>query len=169
MGTLAATPARWNLLTQQTLFGELKRPDPRSPGAFVYSNDGWEGYPATRERILRRWVEAGVSNPVALGGDIHTFTAADLELDGRIVGSEFVGGSITSLGGDRATWDRLGQVNPRIAFADGEVRGYGLVEITPEACDVRFRAVESALVPRSPIRDLARFVVEDRARGLKRA
>jgi alkaline phosphatase D len=159
------TDARWNLLAQQYLMGELKLEDGR------VSNDCWDGFVQTRRRILEGWRDAKVSNPVVLGGDIHCFFAGDLALEpnGKPIASEFVGGSITSLG--RANSDIAAAVarNPHLKFGDGERRGYGRLELTPKACTVAFRAVDNALVRNSPVRDLAAFVVENGAAGLKRA
>jgi alkaline phosphatase D len=66
----------------------------------LVSNDGWNGYAQTRRRILEGWRDHKVANPVVLGGDVHTFFAADLSLEagGKPIASEFVGGSIASLG-----------------------------------------------------------------------
>jgi alkaline phosphatase D len=162
---LRDSTARWNLLGQQTLMGGATGADGR------VSNDGWDGYVATRRRILETWRDHAVSNPVVLGGDVHAFFAGDLSLDpgGAPVASEFVGGSISSLGMDDAVMASLLAANPRLAFGDGVTRGYGLVDLTPKDCVVTFRGVETALQPASPVRDLARFVVEDGVRGLTRA
>ncbi|MBI1197614.1 MAG: alkaline phosphatase [Phenylobacterium sp.] len=162
---LRGSTARWNLLGQQTLMGPLDTPDGQ------VSNDGWDGYVATRRRILETWRDHKVANPVVLGGDVHAFFAGDMSVEpgGPPVASEFVGGSISSLGMDAATMAAVLAANPRLAMGDGETRGYGLVDLTPDACAVTFRAVASALEPVSPIRDLARFVVENGQAGLKRA
>jgi alkaline phosphatase D len=162
--TLKASRARWNLLGQQTLMGEYKLDDGR------FSNDGWDGYAQTRRRVLETWRDARVSNPVSLGGDVHVFFAGDLELErGKPIASEFVGGSIASLGRDNLTLAKRLVTNPHLKFAEGEKRGYGLVEVTPRTCAVTFRAVENSAVRASPVRDLARFVVEAGEPGLKRA
>jgi alkaline phosphatase D len=159
------TPARWNLLGQQTLMNEVITPDGR------VSNDGWDGYAQTRRRILKGWRDHKVSNPVVLGGDVHSFFAADLALEpgGPPIASEFVGGSITSLGRPKEVVDGMMRVNPHIRFGDGQTRGYGRVDITPTDCTVTFRGVENALLPKSPVRNLAKFVIEDGEAGLKRA
>ena len=168
MDTLAGSQARWNLLTQQYVMGELERIAPT--GERRYSNDGWGGYAQTRGRILQQWRDAKVANPIALGGDIHTFIAGDLGLErGRPIGSEFVGGAISSLGAENAAMARLAANNPHIKFTEGETRGYGRVDLSRSECRVTFRGLESALVPRSPIRDLARFTVEAGRAGLQRA
>ncbi|WP_293901714.1 alkaline phosphatase D family protein [Phenylobacterium sp.] len=165
-GQFRASQARWNLLAQQYLMGEFA-----GEGGKKVGNDGWDGYVQTRRRVMEGWRDAKVSNPVVLGGDIHCFFAGDLAMapGGKALASEFVGGSISSLG--RPNIDivqRLGW-NPHLKFGDGETRGYGRLDITPKACTVTFRGVENALVSRSPMRDLARFVVEDGEAGLKRA
>ena len=58
--------------------------------------------------------------------------------------------------------------NRRLTYGEGETRGYGQVELTPKTCTVTFRGVENALVAKSPVRDLAKFVVEDGVAGAKR-
>lgn len=165
MTALGRTRARWNILAQQYAMGELRRPGAEPK----FSNDGWDGYPQTRERILRRWADAKVSNPLVLGGDIHTFLAGELKLGDRVVAGEFVGGSISSLGGEAAVRAAVMAANPHIRLMNPVHRGYGLVELTPQHAEVTFRAVRSALVPTSEAFDLARFVVEDGAPGLKAA
>lgn len=165
MEALGASHARWNLLGQQYVFEEVARP---TLTGRPYNKDGWGGYAQTRRRILERWRDARVSNPVALGGDIHCFVAGDLALEGGpTLGSEFVGGSISSLGTDNPTLQALMANNPSLKFMDGERRGYGRVVITPDGCDVAFRAVDNALVPMSPVRDLVKFHVEAGRPGLQ--
>lgn len=165
--TLAQSKAQWNLLAQQTLMAELQLGDPAQQATRMYSSDGWDGYPANRARILQRWREAKVSNPIALGGDIHAFAAADLtEIpDGPPVAATFVGGSITSLGGES---DAFAAKNAHIKQFDGKVRGYGRVDLTPKDSRVTFRTVENALVPTSSVRDLASFALEDGRPGVHR-
>ena len=163
MDTLGASRARWNILGQQYAMGELRRAGPEA----LWSNDGWDGYAQTRDRILARWDEARVSNPIALGGDIHCFIAGDLErTPGRPVASHFVGGAISSGGAQQSDMDKLRGANPATLYAEGETRGYGRVDLTPGGCDVTFRGVRSALVPESPGFDLARFHVESGRPGL---
>jgi len=163
MKTLASTTAQWNVLAQQYQMGELKRPGPE----LRYSNDGWDGYPASRQRIVDQWSKAKVSNPVVLGGDIHCFIADELGADpDRPAASAFVGGSISSLGAPNADLKKLADANPHLRFTDGEKRGYGRVDLTAKGCDVTFRAVQNALVEQSPAFDLAKFHVEAGRAGM---
>jgi alkaline phosphatase D len=166
MKTLASTTAQWNVLAQQYQMGELKRPGPE----VRYSNDGWDGYPASRQRIVDQWTSAKVSNPVVLGGDIHCFIADELGSDpDRPAASAFVGGSISSLGAPNADLQKLADANPHLRFTEGEKRGYGRVDLTASGCDVTFRAVQNALVESSPAFDLASFHVEAGRAGMHKA
>ncbi|MET0138267.1 MAG: alkaline phosphatase D family protein, partial [Sphingobium sp.] len=160
MERLGDSRAQWNLLAQQTLMHEQLRPDPTAPdGPFKVPADNWTGYPASRDRVLRRWAEAGTSNPVALGGDIHAFAASDLSHpdrpDGPPVASEFVGGSISSLFHD-ANYKALAR-KAGLAFAENELRGYGRMDLTPAAASIAFRGVADARREDSGISDIARF------------
>ncbi|WP_174275266.1 alkaline phosphatase D family protein [Sphingomonas bacterium] len=158
---LGRTRARWNILAQQTVMSSLRRVDPdHRDGPPLFSTDVWAGYPAARDRIVRRWADAGTPNPIAIGGDIHSFLAADLRLtpDGPPVGAEFVGGSISSLFHDPFLKQEAARSG--VAFAENEVRGYGRVDLTRDACTVSFRAVRDATRPESGIYDLKRFTIE---------
>jgi alkaline phosphatase D len=168
LDTLGRSRAQWNVLAQQTLFGGAEFRDPAAPAAPAYSSDGWDGAPASRARILQRWREAKVANPVALGGDIHAFAAGDLRErpDAPVLGTEFVGGSISSLGTDADGARRMTALNPHVRFFDGSLRGYGLVDIAPARTDVVFRALADARQPSTSVRDLARFTVESGRPGV---
>ena len=95
---LAHAKAQWNLIAQDVLMAQyhVKQND-----AFAFSTDDWDGYPANRTRLLKRIHDTQVSNPVVIGGDIHSFFANDLRLNfddqsSPIVATEFVGTSISS-------------------------------------------------------------------------
>lgn len=164
--TLAKTGAQWNLLTQQTLMRQTVQH--YEHGKAEYSADNWSGYPAARDRIFRRWVEAGTSNPLALGGDIHAFAAADIRNpdhpDGAPIASEFVGGSITSLRPD-PDFKPLAAANG-LAFAENDVRGYGRLNIDAKGGSVTYRGLADARREDSQISDIARFSLEAGRPGL---
>lgn len=172
MAALGRTRARWNLLAQQTLMAGLPRTDPKHPeaGPHLWSADTWSGYPVARDRIVHRWAEAGTPNPIALGGDIHSFAAADLHDPARPqtpVAAEFVGGSITSLFHDAHVKQEAAAAG--IRFVENEVRGYGRVDLTRDHADVTFRGLADATKPDSAISDLARFAVEAGKPGIQAA
>jgi alkaline phosphatase D len=50
------------------------------PGELFFS-DGWDGYPAARQRLLDLFAQRVCANPVVLGGDVHSFWVADLKPD----------------------------------------------------------------------------------------
>src|SRR5690606_6897240 len=70
--------ARWDILGQQVFFAQR---DSDAGPLKVTSQDAWDGYVASRERITRGWVDAGVRNAVVLTGDVHAHWAGDLKLD----------------------------------------------------------------------------------------
>jgi len=155
--TFSNSRARWNLMAQQTLFGPMNLRDPVDMAQVRYSNDGWDGAPATRDRITARGVEASTSNPLVLGGDVHAFAAASVEngVSGPVVASEFVGGSITSLGMDPAVAARIQALNPRMDLFDSGRRGYTRVDVTPARAEMAFRALADARDPASTVSTLA--------------
>jgi alkaline phosphatase D len=168
LDALARSDARWNLLTQQTLFGPMALGDPTQPDGARFSLDGWDGYPATRDRITQRWLDARVSNPMVLGGDIHAFAAGTVGhgRDGPTVASEFVGGSMSSLGMDPAIAGAIQGLNPRLRTFNTAKRGYGRLDLRSDRAEIAFRAVADATDVDSPVSTLADYVVETGRPGL---
>jgi alkaline phosphatase D len=65
---LTRSQARWNVLAQQVKMGRLDQ----DPGpAEDLSMEAWDGYPASRQRILDVVAGDRVRNPVVLVGDVH--------------------------------------------------------------------------------------------------
>ncbi len=163
MQALGRTTAKWNILAQQTLMHQQARIDAdhleRGP---QYSADSWSGFPAARDRICSRWAEAKTSSPIALGGDIHAFAAADIQdpakPDASPIATEFVGGAITSMLHDHS-FERLAK-NNGLAFAESDVRGYGRVDLTPAGGTVVFRGLADSRNEVSGIRDIASFELD---------
>ncbi|MEV6798268.1 alkaline phosphatase D family protein [Micromonospora rifamycinica] len=162
--------SRWDLLAQQVFFAARDR----DPGpARLTSMDAWDGYLASRDRITRGWVAAGVRNPVVLTGDVHAHWAADLKLDytdpaARTVGTELVCSSVTS-GGDgfdsasgSHPWLRT---NPHLRFQN-DLRGFVRTTITPAQLKADFMVLPYVSRAGAPAYPRASFVVEDRVPGL---
>ncbi|MEI9850802.1 MAG: alkaline phosphatase D family protein [Sphingomonas sp.] len=169
MDRLGTSRAQWNILAQQTLMRQQARIDPAHPErGDRYSADTWSGYPAARDRIFRRWAEAGTPNPLALGGDIHAFAAADIRdparPDGAPIAAEFVGGSISSLLRD-ASFKQLAEANG-LGFAEDAKRGYGRVDLTAAGGTLTFRGLADSRREDSGIADIARFALEPGRPGL---
>ena len=153
--------ARWNIIAQQTLMAEADRgPQDRH----IFWADGWDGYPMARQRLLDAIAASPVRDTLVLGGDVHSFWAADLQRDftrpGPAVATEFVGGSITSQGPREDSLAPVLRKNPHIRYARSGVFGYGLAEVGPKSTTMRFRTVENVREKSSPIRTLATFAVE---------
>jgi len=162
--------ARWDVLGQQVFFAQRDR----DAGPLeVVSMDAWDGYAASRDRITRGWLAAGVRNPVVLTGDVHAHWASDLKADyddptSRTVGSELVCSSITS--GGNGTDAVPGSnaflpINPHLRFYNNQ-RGYVRTTITPDQMAAEFRVVPYVDRPGAPAHTRASFVIEDRVPGL---
>jgi alkaline phosphatase D len=169
---LAKTSSRWNVLAQQTLMMPYRRSPPGKAEAIpsYYNADGWGGYPATHKRLIRHLRDVRTPNPLILSGDIHAFAAGDhADPDGRgeTIASEFVGGSITSR-------NRDGGINlapardPAFRYTDGNMQGYGRLELTAEGCEVVFRGLADVRDPLSAISDIAHFFVGQGKPGIVR-
>ncbi|MGW8952785.1 alkaline phosphatase D family protein [Streptomyces sp. NPDC055709] len=165
-----ASNALWNVVPQQVTFAQ-RRDVPSA--AYKLSMDAWDGYPASRERILDGAEAAGVDNLVVLTGDVHVGYAFDLKKDfddpaSRTVGTEFVATSISSGkdGADKpANWDNLTQANPHMKFYNGR-RGYVTVTLTTGQARADFRTVAAVTTPGAPVTTAASFVTEAGNPGL---
>lgn len=156
---LRRSTARWNLVVQQTLVSPFNRGTAAAPR---WWNDGWDGYPAARDRMLADIAASGAANPLILGGDMHAFFIADVARrpGAPLVATEVVGGSISSLGEPMSAWAPHLADNPHLRFVESERRGYARIVLTPAGADVTLRSVADIAGPASPVTDLARFRVE---------
>jgi alkaline phosphatase D len=168
-----SSQARWDILGQQVFFSQLDL----TPGAGRgFNTDTWDGYPASRDRVVDSWVDAGVRNPVVLTGDIHSHWAADVrrrwnDPAAPVVGTELVSSSI-SAGGDGSEsppqTSGLLTENPHIRFSNNR-RGYVRTRITETDLTADFRVVPYVQRAGAPVETRATFVVEDRRPGLNPA
>ncbi|PUA80872.1 alkaline phosphatase D family protein [Nocardioides currus] len=167
----AASTQTWDVLGQQVFFG--RRDSTATPDNTV-SMDAWDGYPASRDRVVRSWVDAGVRNPVVLTGDVHAHWGSDVLTDwtdasSPVLGSEFVCSSITS-GGDGydqpdGTHPWAAQ-NPNLRFWTN-LRGYVSTTITPASFTADYRCLPRVSVPGEQAFTRASFVVDDGVRGMR--
>ena len=154
---LDRTPAAWKLIASQTMAMKTIY-----PGGQYIGFDAWQGYPRERRELLQFIQAKKIKDVAFLTGDIHTFIAGDVRVndDDKVpAATEFVGGSITSMGLARvaAGWcraptpaiprrrrriiDLLLNQNPWVKNADPDHHGYGLVRASRSALDVKFRRV----------------------------
>ena len=170
---LERSAAGWNVLTQQVMMARVDR----TPGPKVtHSMDQWPGYEFERRRVLKHFHDQQIKNPVVLTGDIHKHWANELiadfdQLDSKVVGTEFVGTSLSSSGDGEEQpkgHDQILAENPFVKFFNGE-RGYVSHELTAETWRADYRTIPFVTRPGAPVQSRASFVVESGRPGLNRA
>jgi alkaline phosphatase D len=166
----SASQARWNVMAHQTAIARLDTKD--GPGVLV-PMDTWDGYEASRNRILGGAAQRKVRNLVSIAGDLHRSVASDLKLDftdpaSETVGAEFVGTSITS-GMDGEDLDAGGATllreNPHMKFGNFQ-RGYVSCTITPQQWISDYRVVDKVSVQHGTVSTRAKLLVEDGRPGI---
>ena len=166
-GALEKSPARWQVLAQQTPMAQFDQKP--GPGRSAWT-DGWDGYPAARQRLLEFVHQRKICNPVVIGGDVHSFNVSDLKLDfddpaSPVVASEFVSTSITSQAWAQERLNAFLLDNPHMKLVDSRARGYVRVEVTTTQMRADLRAMASVAKPDAACSTLASFVVEDGKAG----
>lgn len=166
-GRLATGRARWNLLAQGVVMSHID--EQIGPGR-RYWTDSWNGYPASRQRLLDALARHSTPNPVVLGGDIHTFLVGSVnakpdDLATKVVASEFVTTSISSQGLAESRIDDYKRGNPNLLFGTSAYRGYLRLALTPQRLETDLVAMERTDTRDTPRKTLAKFVVEDGVAG----
>jgi alkaline phosphatase D len=161
---LGRSAAQWNVIAQQVFMAQLDL----LPGPVRgFDVDAWDGYVASRNRLLAFLAGHRIPNPVVLTGDFHSNWVADLKADfdnpgSATIGTEFVGTSISS-GGDGSDSTLVGQTalvdNGHIHFANHQ-RGYVRCTVTPARWTTDFRVVPYVRRPGAPVSTRASFTVE---------
>ena len=169
---LAESSATWKVIAQQVFMAQR---DFAAGEDLLFSMDAWDGYAASRDRILGPVAEAGIA-PVVLTGDVHANYAADLKVDfddpsAPPIGVEFVGTSVASGrdGSDTSeTGDRILAENPHIKFFNGQ-RGYVSCTLTANLWQSDYRVLPYVTQPGAEIYTRASFVTEAGNPGLQLA
>ena len=165
---LANERTRWSLIGQATMVSRLPLPG----GGDARWSDIWDGYAASRDRLIAALRQPAVRNAVLLGGDVHSFWANDIpsdpeRMEGPVVASEIVTSCLASRSGPEELFTGIQGRNPQVRFHDNDNAGYTLLDIDAERIDGRFRAVRDLTDPNSASFDLRRFAIEDRAPGVR--
>ncbi|MET9828792.1 alkaline phosphatase D family protein [Streptomyces sp. NPDC006385] len=163
--------ALWNVVPQQVTFSQRKF-DLTAPSRV--SMDAWDGYRASRRRVLDGAKNAGIANLVVLTGDVHVGYGFDIKDDfddpeSDTLGTEIVAPSIASGrdGVDKpANWDTYMKANPHLKFYNGR-RGYVTVALGEEQARADFKTVPYVTRPGAPVTTAASFVTEAGEPGLK--
>ena len=169
---LGASRSTWDVIGQQVFFAQS---DFAAGPVEAYNMDAWDGYAASRDRLIHGGASRGVANPVVLTGDIHSNWANELKADfddphSKTFGVELVTTSITS-GGDGSEVPSFGPAvlaeNPHIKYTNNR-RGYVNTRITDGDLRADFRVVPYVSQPGAPVATDASFVVDAGNPGLRR-
>jgi alkaline phosphatase D len=159
---LSQAHAKWTLLAQPTLLSERIGGYGREKDIL----DGWDGYQVARRRLMTMIDKAALRNVVLLGGDLHSYYAAQIPETfdmpaAKPLATEFVVGSITSNGLSQAALDKALSANPRLRFGRGGAHGYALATLTQDRCIVEFVAVSDKNDPEATVEVFATFTIKD--------
>lgn len=142
-GQLKGSTAKWRLLGQQVMVGNLII----EPGKEIANLDQWHGYPESRARLLDFLKTSGVKDVVVLTGDIHSSWANELVGDPNdpaqydpvtgkgSVAVELVTPAVTSPGIPDifvGLVETARPKNPHIRWVDPSKRGFIVLDVTPE-------------------------------------
>lgn len=171
---LASSRARWNILAQQTLMAQCSQAPAGSEGEGRFWTDGWDGYPAARQRLMSDIARHRPANPLVISGDVHSFFASELRSDfyrpaspaNPVLATEFCGTSVTSNSRPQARTEQYLAMNPHIAYGRSDRRGFAVMDLTPEHATVLFQGLDDVGSASSAMATLARFRVEDGRPGV---
>ncbi|WP_181008352.1 alkaline phosphatase D family protein [Sphingomonas montanisoli] len=187
---------RWQILAQQTVMAPLLLPTvkpswyapnvapaPKAEAELRFAAmltqmgipeglDRWDGYPAARDRLLGSAAQAK-ANLVVLSGDSHNAWASDLVHDGKPVGVEFAGHSVSSFGIDKrfggdpkAIAADFTATNPLLKWCDTSRRGYMVVNLTRSAASNEWLFLPSLTTRSTEVFDRTTFKTERRSQRL---
>ncbi len=166
---LKESKARWNVIPQQIWMMQVATLQD------TFSMDTWDGYTAERGRLMRFLEEAKIPNAVVLTGDSHRNLVGDLKADfdrpeSAIVGVELAGTAISSGGGTPANNEAFAKRmagQPHLKWYEGIKRGYVTCDVTRDAYNADFWAVEDVKEAASPVTKSASFAIENGVPGVK--
>jgi alkaline phosphatase D len=170
--SLRRSSSKWNVMPQQVMLAMVDQfagPEAR------YSMDQWPGYEVERRRVMEVLAARRSANPIVLTGDIHSSWVNDLKLDYKsanapVVGTEFVGTSITSGGDGQDVPARIPAIldeNKFVKFHNAQ-RGYVSCTVTGADCRADYQIVEFVTRPDAPKKTRASFIVKDGKPGAER-
>jgi alkaline phosphatase D len=118
--------------------------------------------------------EAGLSNVLMLGGDVHMNVAASLRVqpnDERspVVASEIVTTSVTSRGMSEKLLAQIRDSNPDIVHARADERGYTLLDVRPEGIHAEFKTTPNPARVDGVFKTQAQWVIRAGVAGLQKA
>jgi alkaline phosphatase D len=115
---------QWKILGNQVMMGEI------TALGNPINTDGWDGYPAERQRIYNHLTQNNIDNFVVATGDIHTSWAINLENGNTPVGVEFVTPSVTSPGVPLNVGGLLTFENPHLKYVELTKKGFVILDVS---------------------------------------
>jgi alkaline phosphatase D len=169
--SFTSSKAQWNLIAQQTLLARFDGAP--GPERLVWT-DGWDAFPAARQRMLDGISKNRVANPIILGGDIHASVIANVHANSEdnrtpIVAAEFCGTSIGSQGWDPEIFNKRLPENPHVLYGDTSKRGYIVFDLNNQRCAADLRILTNEKIPESTASTAASFIVESGKTGVRKA
>jgi alkaline phosphatase D len=167
---LRASKARWKLLGQQVMVGEILL-DAKQ----IVNLDQWHGYPESRARLLDFFATSGVQDVVVLTGDIHSSWANEIITSARdpaaydpgtgrgSLAVEFVTPGITSPGLPDILLgivDQARPLNPHVRWVEPRNRGYIVLDVTPERVQAAWYHVDDVTAGTSKVTFAKAFRVD---------
>jgi len=157
-GELEQADAKWNILANPVMLADMNIGTPEAP---QYYRDMWIGYPAARERLLAKIVDAKVPNPVTVTGDWHASFVLDVQRGPHgqsptTVMPEFL---VTAISSVLFPQDYRAH-NPQIRYFEAR-HGYAKVTVTPSAFECTFCHLEDVWDPESPIAARSKWRLAD--------
>jgi alkaline phosphatase D len=162
LSTSRARGAAWRVIGQQVMMGQLLNTD-GSP----FNADQWDGYQASRNRLLANLAENQINNVVVLTGDIHSSWANEISLNPFAPGTalarrqavEFVTPAVTSPGIDDAAQaaglaQQLRATHPHVQFVELFRRGYMVLDVDRDRAQAQWYNVRT-ITQRQAQEDLA--------------
>jgi alkaline phosphatase D len=169
-GNLRSSPARWQIVAQQIPFAVVDR----EAGAGVSLHmDKWDGFDASRERLLRVLEERGRKDTVILTGDNHNAWVMNVARRGEgasPVATEFVCTSISSTGDGSAIRKEYAHAlaeNPHARYLNSR-RGYSRHILSSKEWRTEFVTVPWVSKPGAPAGVDAAFVVRQGSTTVER-
>jgi len=121
---LSLPSQQWKILGNQVMMAKI------TALGIPINTDGWDGYPAERQRLYNHIEQNAIDNFVVATGDIHTSWAMNLENDNTPIGVEFVSPSVTSPGVPLNVGSLLTFENPHLKYIELTKKGFVILDVT---------------------------------------
>ncbi|HEX6312700.1 MAG TPA: alkaline phosphatase D family protein, partial [Acidimicrobiia bacterium] len=139
-----------------------------APGNAVWNLDGWDGYPAARDRLMASLLDTRAPNPVVLTGDVHSSWVGALQENfddpsAQPLGTEHIAPGVTSppSGLLRDALPAVLENSPHIRWAEADHTGWVRHDVTPGEWRTEYRLVDDVTVPGSAVTVASRWLTPD--------